>query len=186
MKTPKTLQQATSTSPMLITASELHGETAMARWNRDLPHLWCKDVSFLANQKKWQCKSAHVKRQFSAKVGTIFEDSPLGLEKWLPCVWLITNSKNGVSSCEIARSLGVTQKTAWFMLHRIRFAMKENPFNIYMGKLGGSDGERSKWMSRLSAANWRTCTRAVRRRCKRLAQRLTPMNTFSGTRTRLQ
>jgi transposase-like protein len=114
-------------------------------------HLWpdgvvtcptCKrqDVTFLAKQKKWQCKSVHVKRQFSAKVGTIFEDSPLGLDKWLPAVWLITNSKNGVSSCEIARSLGVTQKTAWFMLHRIRFAMKANPFNIYPGKLGGKDG----------------------------------------------
>jgi transposase-like protein len=99
-----------------------------------------KDVSFLARQKKWQCKSVHAKRQFSAKVGTIFEDSPLGLNKWLPAVWLITNSKNGVSSCEIARSLGVTQKTAWFMLHRIRFAMKENPFTIYPGKLGGKDG----------------------------------------------
>ena len=99
-----------------------------------------KDVTFLAKQRKWQCKSVHAKRQFSAKVGTIFEDSPLGLDKWLPAVWLITNSKNGVSSCEIARSLGVTQKTAWFMLHRIRFAMKANPFKVYPGKLGGKDG----------------------------------------------
>lgn len=99
-----------------------------------------KDVSFLAKQKKWQCKSAHVQRQFSAKVGTIFEDSPLGLDKWLPAVWLITNSKNGVSSCEIARSLGVTQKTAWFMLHRIRYAMCSDPFNIHEGKLGGDGG----------------------------------------------
>ena len=82
-----------------------------------------KDVTFLAKQRKWQCKSVHAKRQFSAKVGTIFVDSPFGLDKWLPAVWLITNSKNGVSSCEIARSLGVTQKTAWFMLHRIRFAI---------------------------------------------------------------
>ena len=57
-----------------------------------------KDVSYLANQKKWQCKSAHAKRQFSAKVGTIFEDSPLGLEKWLPAVWLIVSAKNGISS----------------------------------------------------------------------------------------
>jgi transposase-like protein len=92
------------------------------------------DVSFLAKQRKWQCKSSHPKRQFSAKVGTIFEDSPLGLEKWLPAVWIITAAKNGVSSCEIARSLGVTQKTAWFMLHRIRAAMH----NGSMMKLGGN------------------------------------------------
>jgi transposase-like protein len=92
------------------------------------------DPSFLANQRKWQCRSGHAKRQFSAKVGTIFEDSPLGLDKWLPAVWLITAAKNGVSSCEIARSLGVTQKTAWFMLHRIRLAMQ----NGSLMKLGGN------------------------------------------------
>ena len=95
------------------------------------------DVSWLANQKKWQCKSAHSKRQFSAKVGTIFEDSPLGLEKWLPAVWIITNSKNGVSSCELARTLGTTQKSAWFMLHRIRLAMQ----NGSLLKVGGNGGE---------------------------------------------
>ena len=95
------------------------------------------DVSWLANQKKWQCKSAHAKRQFSAKVGTIFEDSPLGLEKWLPAVWIITNSKNGVSSCELARSLGVTQPTAWFMLHRIRLAMQSGSL-MKLGSKGGS------------------------------------------------
>ena len=94
------------------------------------------DVTWLAKQNKWQCKSAHTKRQFSAKVGTIFEDSPLGLEKWLPAVWIITAAKNGVSSCEIAKSLGVTQKTAWFMLHRIRYAMQTGSFM----KLGGGGG----------------------------------------------
>src|SRR5271156_610493 len=73
------------------------------------------DVSYLGAQKRWQCKSRHAKRQFSVKVGTIFEDSPLGLDKWLPAVWIIINAKNGVSSYEIARALGVTQKTAWFM-----------------------------------------------------------------------
>jgi transposase-like protein len=140
MKAPKTLQEA------IIHFSDQDNcleYMALHRWPDGVvicPTCGRKDVSFLATQKKWQCKSAHAKRQFSAKVGTIFEDSPLGLEKWLPAVWLITNSKNGVSSCEIARSLGVTQKTAWFMLHRIRYAMKENPFNIYNGKLGGSDG----------------------------------------------
>ena len=140
MKAPKTLQEAIIHFSDTDNCLEF---MVMHRWPDGVvicPTCGRKDVSFLANQKKWQCKSAHAKRQFSAKVGTIFEDSPLGLEKWLPAVWLITNSKNGVSSCEIARSLGVTQKTAWFMLHRIRFAMKANPFNVHSGKLGGSDG----------------------------------------------
>jgi transposase-like protein len=90
-------------------------------------------VSFLANQLRWQCSTRHPKRQFSVKVGTIFEDSPLGLNKWLPAMWLILNCKNGVSSCEIARALGVTQKTAWFMLHRIRLAQQGK----HGGKLSG-------------------------------------------------
>ncbi len=91
-------------------------------------------VSFLKNQLRWQCSVHHAKRQFSVKVGTIFEESPLGLDKWLPAMWLILNCKNGISSCEIARALGVTQKTAWFMLHRIRLAQQGKDG----GKLGGS------------------------------------------------
>ncbi len=90
-------------------------------------------VSFLKNQLRWQCSVHHAKRQFSVKVGTIFEESPLGLDKWLPAMWLILNCKNGISSCEIARALGVTQKTAWFMLHRIRLAQQGK----HGGKLGG-------------------------------------------------
>lgn len=86
------------------------------------------DVSYLKTQKKWQCKSAHTKRQFTAKVGTIFEDSPIGLEKWLPAAWLVANSKNGISSYELGRALGVTQKTAWFMCHRVRKAMQTGSF----------------------------------------------------------
>ncbi len=85
-------------------------------------------VHFLANQRRWKCSVPHERRQFSIKVGTIFEDSPIGLEKWLPAAWLLTNCKNGVSSYEIARDLGVTQKTAWFMLHRIRLAMQRGTF----------------------------------------------------------
>jgi transposase-like protein len=93
-------------------------------------------VGFLKNQLRWQCNSRHPKRQFSVKVGTIFEDSPLGLDKWLPCVWLLTNCKIGISSYEIGRDLGVTQKTAWFMLHRIRLAHQGKDG----GKLGGNGG----------------------------------------------
>ncbi len=80
------------------------------------------EYSYLSTRRVWKCKAC--KKQYSVKVGTIFEDSKLGLDKWLPAVWLAANSKNGISSHELARSLGVTQKSAWFMLHRIRLAMQ--------------------------------------------------------------
>ncbi len=92
------------------------------------PTCGSEKVGFLANQRRWQCSTKHPKRQFSVKVGTIFEDSPIGLDKWLPTVWLLTNCKNGISSYEVARDLGVTQKTAWFMLHRVRLAMQAGSF----------------------------------------------------------
>lgn len=84
-------------------------------------------------RRVWNCKNC--RKQFTVKVGTIFEDSPLGLDKWLPATWLIVNAKNGNSSCELSRSLGVTQKTAWFMLHRIRLAMQENGGRIFGGRV---------------------------------------------------
>jgi transposase-like protein len=82
------------------------------------------DVRFIATRRIWECKGKHPKKQFSAKVGTIFEDSPVPLEKWFPAIWMVANCKNGISSYEMARDLGVTQKTAWFMDHRIRLAMR--------------------------------------------------------------
>jgi transposase-like protein len=90
-------------------------------------------VYFDKSRMGWICKTKHPNRKFSLKTGTIFEDSPLGLDKWLPAVWLIANCKNGVSSWEIHRAIGVTQKTAWFMLHRIRLAMQD----ATGGKVGG-------------------------------------------------
>jgi transposase-like protein len=95
-------------------------------------------VKLLEKHNRWQCSSHHAKRQFSAKVGTIMEDSPLGLDKWLVAMWLVANCKNGISSCEIARALGITQKTAWFMDHRIRLSMQDDFFGK---KLGGGGGE---------------------------------------------
>ncbi len=89
--------------------------------------------SYLTTRRLWKCKAC--KKQFSVKVGTIFEDSPLGLDKWLPSVWLIANSKNGISSYELARALGVTQKSAWFMLHRIRLAMQSGSFDKLDGEV---------------------------------------------------
>lgn len=87
--------------------------------------------AYTLTRRIWNCKAC--KKQFTAKVGTIFEDSPVGLDKWLPAVWMIVNAKNGVSSCELHRSLGVTQKTAWFMAHRIRMALESGSFNMMGG-----------------------------------------------------
>jgi transposase-like protein len=92
-------------------------------------------VSFVPSRRLWQCKTRHAKAQFSVKVGTIFEDSPIPLDKWLAAMWMLANCKNGVSSWEIHRSLGVTQKTAWFMLHRIRLAMQDKGFNKLAGEV---------------------------------------------------
>jgi transposase-like protein len=89
------------------------------------PSCGSTDISFLSTRRIWKCKEAHKKQQFSVKVGTVLEDSPIGLDKWLCGFWLIANAKNGISSYELHRSIGVTQKTAWFMLHRIRLSMQD-------------------------------------------------------------
>jgi hypothetical protein len=86
------------------------------------------DVRFITTRRLWECKEKHPKRQFSAKVGTIFEDSSLSLDKWFVAIWAIANCKNGISSYELHRALGITQKSAWFMLHRVRLAMKVGGF----------------------------------------------------------
>jgi len=96
-----------------------------------------KDVSFLAAQRKWQCKGMHEKRQFSVKVGTVMEDSAIGLEKWLCAFWMFANCKTKVSSYELQRAIGVTQKTAWFMLYRIRLARLSGPL-LKMEESGGT------------------------------------------------
>ena len=90
-------------------------------------------VKFNADRRIWQCSSHHSKRQFSIKVGTIMEDSAIPLDKWLMAMWMVTNCKNGISSYEIAKDVKVTQKSAWFMLHRIRLAMQDET----SGKLSG-------------------------------------------------
>jgi transposase-like protein len=90
---------------------------------------------YIPSHKVWQCSIKHPKRQFSVKLGTIFEDSPLGLDKWLPTVWLLSNCKNGISSYEIARDLGVTQKTAWFMLSRIRLGLQSKDGGMLDGEI---------------------------------------------------
>jgi len=97
------------------------------------PRCGGKDVRFLEKRRVWECKAKHRKKQFSVKVGTIFEGSALGLDRWRVAIWMIANAKNGISSYAIARALGITQKSAWFVLHRIRLAMQTKTF----GKLGG-------------------------------------------------
>lgn len=95
------------------------------------PHCEAEDPMFLKTRRIWKCKAC--RKQFSVKVGTIFEDSAIGLDKWLPALWMLANSKNGISSYELARALGVTQKSAWFMLHRIRLAMQTKSFRKFDG-----------------------------------------------------
>ena len=153
---PKTLQQAVQYFSDL---DNCLAYMSSKRWPDGVvtcPTCGRKDVSFLANQRKWQCKSAHAKRQFSAKVGTIFEDSPIPLEKWLVVVWMLTNSKNGVSSYEISRAIGVTQKSAWFMLHRIRLGLKDGQGFGAKTKLGAT-AAKSKLTSLSSGVKQRTC-----------------------------
>ncbi len=107
------------------------------RWPNGVkcPRCGSEDVRPIANRKTWDCKCCTEKKQFSIRVGTIFEDSPLPLDKWLCAIWMIVNAKNGVSSYEIYRAIGVTQKTAWFMLHRIRTAMQTGSFEKMKGEV---------------------------------------------------
>jgi transposase-like protein len=122
---PQTLQQAIVYFADIDIA---HQYLVDLRWPDGVvcPHCGGKEHSYTTTRKIWRCKAC--KKQFSVRVGTIFEDSPIGLDKWLSAVWMIANAKNGISSCEIARSIGVTQKTAWFILHRIRTAMQSGSF----------------------------------------------------------
>jgi transposase-like protein len=131
---PKTLQEAIKFFSDDLTCIKLIASRRWADGVAICPK--CNDTNntFLPSRKVWQCKNKGCRKQFSVKVGTIFEDSPIGLDKWLTAVWLITTAKNGISSYEIHRALGITQKTAWFMMHRIRLAMQNGTFE----KLSGS------------------------------------------------
>src|SRR5688572_16529574 len=122
-ESPKTLQEAIVYYADLDVCQDA---LVAARWPNGVECPTCgrNDAVYLKNQRRWQCKDRHPKRQFSAKVGTIFEDSPINLPKWFVAIWLIANAKNGISSYELHRAIGITQKSAWFVLHRIRTAMQ--------------------------------------------------------------
>ena len=101
---------------------------ANIRWPKGVVCPYCGDkgATLLKTRKIWKCKTKDCRKQFSIKVGTIFEDSAIKLDKWMTAMWMLANCKNGVSSHELARTLGVTQKSAWFMLQRLRLALQEN------------------------------------------------------------
>jgi transposase-like protein len=111
------------------------------------PRCESRETAFLKTRRLWNCRSC--RKQFSAKLGTIFEDSPIVLSKWLAAIWLIANAKNGISSYELGRSLGVTQKTAWFMNHRIRLAMQSGRVEKMKGEVEVDEtfiGGRARFM----------------------------------------
>src|SRR5438270_10996819 len=134
MDTPKTLQEAIQYFTDYENCRAFMVEIRWPNGAVQCPYCGSEKVTYLAKARIYRCYGDHPRQKFSLKVGTIFEDSPIPLEKWLPAVWLLVNCKNGISSYEIHRALGVTQKSAWFMMHRIRLAMQTKSFL----KMGGS------------------------------------------------
>jgi transposase-like protein len=135
METPKTLLEAIT---YFSDAENCRQFMIAVRWADGVvrcPVCQSDKVTYLANAKVYKCRTAHPKQKFSLKTGTVFEDSPIGLEKWLPASWMLSNMKNGMSSYELAKAIGVTQKSAWFMLQRIRLAMQDS---FDGGKLSGT------------------------------------------------
>jgi transposase-like protein len=151
MTTPKTLQDA-----IVYFADFEHCKQFLMdlRWPDGkvaCPACGSERVVWLASVKRWKCYEKHSSPQFSLKTGTIFEDSPLGLDKWLAALWLLVNCKNGISSCEIARDLGITQKSAWFMAHRLRFALHFGSFDRLSGEIEADEtyvGGKARNMSK--------------------------------------
>ena len=137
MESPKTLQQAIN---FFADFENCRQFMIAVRWPDGkvrCPQCGSEKVTYLKNARVYRCYEKHPLQKFSLKVGTVFEDSPIPLEKWLPAVWLPVNCKNGISSYEIGRDLGITQKSAWFMMHRIRLAVQSGSFR----KLGGEGSE---------------------------------------------
>lgn len=131
---PKTLLEAIRYFADLDVATQHVAET---RWSDGPVCPACGLVDnkhyYLKSRRVWKCRSC--KKQFSVKVGTIFEDSPLGLDKWLAAMWMLANAKNGISSCELHRAIGITQKSAWFVLQRLRLAMQQGSIEKLSGEV---------------------------------------------------
>lgn len=148
---PKTLQDAII---YFADADNCLNYLVARRWPNGVSCPTCgrTDVAFIPARRVWQCKTRHPKAQFSIKVGTIFEDSPITLDKWLLTMWMIANCKNGISSYEISRATGISQKSAWFMLQRLRLALQ--------GENGGKLGGELRLTKPSSVASLAICTRA--------------------------
>ncbi|HUA83481.1 MAG TPA: IS1595 family transposase [Bryobacteraceae bacterium] len=121
---PKTLQEAIQ---YFSNPENCMNYVVARRWPNGVicPTCGRSDVRFISTRRMWECKGEHAKKQFSVKIGTIFEDSPLPLDKWLCAMWLLVSCKNGISSYEIHRDLGISQKSAWHMTHRVRLAVHQ-------------------------------------------------------------
>jgi transposase-like protein len=128
---PKTLQQAIRHFSDEQTCIDT---IAALRWSNGpvCPNCGGTEHYYLATQRRWKCKECY--KQFSVKVGTIFEDSAISLDKWLAALWMLVNCKNGISSYEVGRDLGITQKSAWFVLHRLRLALQSGSVNMMGGE----------------------------------------------------
>lgn len=153
MDKPKTLQQAIR----YFSDEQVCIDTVAAlRWPNgpECPACGHKEHYYLKTQKRWKCKDCH--KQFSVKLGTIFEDSPISLGKWLAALWMLINCRNGVSSYEVGRTLGITQKSAWFVLHRLRLALQSGSLTNF----GGSNKEVEADETFIGGSQ-RTCTVAV-------------------------
>jgi transposase-like protein len=131
---PKTLQEAIRYFSDPVNCREY---LVARRWPDGVicPRCGSKDVLFLAKYNRWHCRAKHEAPQFTLKTGTVMEDSPIGLDKWMTAMWQIVNCKNGISSYEVAKAIGITQKSAWFMDHRIRFALGMESDNKLSGEV---------------------------------------------------
>src|SRR6266536_5952283 len=134
MESPKTLQQAIQFFGQYENCRQFMIAVRWSDGKMRCPYCGSEKVTYLEKARLYRCYGDHSKQKFSLKVGTVFEDSPIGLDKWLPALWLLVSCKNGISSYEVAGALAITQKSAWFMMHRIRLAMQSGSFR----KLGGS------------------------------------------------
>jgi Transposase zinc-ribbon domain len=154
---PKTLQEA-----ILYFADPVNCRAYLVarRWPEGVicPRCGSTDVLFLEKYNRWHCRAKHDAPQLTLKTGTIMEDSPISLDKWLAALWQIVNCKNGISSYEIHRAIGVTQKTAWFLDHRIRLALTVGSFEELSGECEADKafigGEGSQYAPEQTAASY--------------------------------